>query len=77
MAKTEKMTSCLSCKHLRTRKSNMGNNIPSGTCDAFPDGIPLDIQFGSTVHDVPYNRDNGIVYERKVINKKIPYIRKD
>ena len=33
------------------------------TCDAFPQGIPDDIYFEATAHDIPHADDSGIRYE--------------
>ena len=35
------------------------------TCDAFPEGIPIDIFWGSIRHTKPYEGDNGIRFKRK------------
>lgn len=46
---------CNRCKHKRERI----------TCDAFPDGIPIEI-IRSGEHFRPVPGDNGIVFEEKV-----------
>lgn len=51
---------CLFCTHLREANDDMV------TCDAFPDGIPMDILDGTTSHEEPYLDDHGIQYEEKV-----------
>tara|TARA_Y100000593_G_C4307682_1_gene336615 strand:- start:2077 stop:2304 length:228 start_codon:yes stop_codon:yes gene_type:complete len=66
-----KIDSCLTCKHLEIEKNN-GIKMPSGRCKAFPEGIPIEIQFGSISHDKPFPGDNGIRYEKKIIKSVIP-----
>ena len=69
--------SCTTCKHFIWKKVN-GTTMPSGDCKAFPDGIPIEIQFGSISHDKPFKGDNGIRYERKTIKRtKPPRLRRD
>ena len=46
---------CEKCKHGR---------VP-GKCDAFPDGVPLEIAAGEHDHRVPFPGDNGIRFEAK------------
>jgi hypothetical protein len=43
---------CISCKHY-----NLG-----GSCDAFPEGIPLEIITGGFDHHNSYPGDHGIQY---------------
>lgn len=62
---------CVWCKHAHN------DNKP---CDAFPDGIPIEIQQSNTKtgkmpydHRKPYPGDNGIRFEiRDELSKKIP-----
>jgi hypothetical protein len=44
---------CLACSRYRPQK---------GTCKAFPDGIPDDIQVFGRDHRTSVNGDNGIVF---------------
>ncbi len=46
---------CVNCKH----------SHHNGTCEAFPDGIPLEILSGEHDHRVPFPGDNGIRFEPK------------
>ena len=47
---------CEECKHIRYDK-----DYP--TCDAFPEGIPIDIFSGEVSHDKSYDGDNGVHFE--------------
>ncbi len=47
---------CTLCKHLHSDEVS---------CDAFPDGIPNDIQSSIIDHRKPFPNDNGIMFEPK------------
>jgi len=47
---------CMDCQHLHQTGLK---------CDAFPDGIPEGIVFGSIDHTQPTDGDNGIIFEPK------------
>jgi hypothetical protein len=50
---------CFHCIHLRTAEDG-------GGCDAFPEGIPLEITEGDNQHKVPLpGQGNNIVFEPK------------
>ena len=48
---------CLDCKHFRQNEDNVV------ICDAFPNGIPLEIFTEKVDHTRPYKDDNGIQFE--------------
>lgn len=45
---------CMSCVH---------KHAGAATCEAFPDGIPMEMLDGTNQHREPYDGDNGIQYE--------------
>jgi len=48
---------CFYCKHLLSPENR--------TCEAFPNGIPLEIWNGDNDHTKPYEGDNGIQFEKE------------
>jgi hypothetical protein len=50
----DKGPACWRCRHLRREVS--------GTCDAYPGGIPIEIKFGEA-HDKPMPGDRGIQFD--------------
>jgi hypothetical protein len=54
-------TCCLKCTHYSRDK-----------CDAFPDGIPLDIMQGNTFHEkMDWRQNNDVVYNMKIKEREI------
>lgn len=53
-----KASPCPLCKHLLTKRGE------TPRCNAFPDGIPMEIIRGDVLHLDPIEGDNGIQYER-------------
>lgn len=51
----EYVSACASCKYV--------NRDGSGTCSAFPEGIPHDFMTGKKSHLAHVEGDNGIKYE--------------
>ena len=51
----EKYSDCFYCEHSKNRKT--------GTCDAFPKGIPLGIASGQFNHHKSHEGDSGILFE--------------
>lgn len=52
---------CLTCRHLDLYSEDDESPV---TCDAYPDGIPLDIVLWGIKHDQPRDGDHGILYAR-------------
>lgn len=53
---------CWACKHSRGDSDEI-DGILTGTCDAFPDGIPLEIYAGGFDHRKEFAGDNGVRFE--------------
>ena len=55
-----KSVKCSLCKN---RFYQNGEQYPTCTCKAFPDGIPVEIMREKVDHEKPYPGDNGIQFE--------------
>lgn len=57
--------SCCGCKHWYGHDKDGGEpDFGADECDAFPDGIPMDILTGEFIHTKPYpTGDKGIQFE--------------
>ena len=55
---------CSSCKRFRRGILVEIDGERFGTCDAFPNGIPREIELGDFDHHEEYAGDNGIRYEK-------------
>lgn len=64
----EDVDSCTTCKHFLWKTVD-GTRMPTFNCNAFPKGIPTDIQLGGFIHNRPFKGDNGIRYERRRLEK--------
>ena len=49
---------CMKCKRYRDKDGKQGMN-----CDAYPNGIPIEILTGEHDHTEPYEGDHGIQFE--------------
>lgn len=49
---------CLMCSHYRH-----DSKVRSGSCEAYPQGIPREIYSNKARHDIPYPGDNGIMFD--------------
>lgn len=57
------MPICLGCRHFHA-DTHVGAS-QSGTCDAFPKGIPMAIWQNATDHRQPYTGDHGVHFQPK------------
>lgn len=55
-------TLCMSCIRWKQPEEATPDNI-TGTCTAFPDGIPKQIGVTGISHLVPFPGDHGVLYE--------------
>jgi hypothetical protein len=55
---------CFRCRHIQS--------IMLGTCDAFPNQIPIEIWTGKNDHSQPFPGDNGIQFEPRVMRAETP-----
>jgi hypothetical protein len=55
---------CVGCRHLHAFQS-IKDTGTTGTCDAFPAGIPVTIWHSQVDHRHPVDDDQGIQYEPK------------
>lgn len=49
------ISQCFFCVHKHNKS----------TCDAFPEGIPVDVEENRMIHNKPIEGDNGIMYKAK------------
>src|SRR5688572_10017930 len=52
---------CFWCKHFDKEAYDFHNKV---SCNAFPDGIPVEIFHGTYDHRFSYSGDNGIQFEK-------------
>jgi len=68
---------CRWCKH-KNPLTRENPDIPGAllpTCDAFPDGIPIEIQLNRHKHRKPYPGDNGILFEPDGSEESLEFMR--
>jgi len=58
---TEGIGMCWACKRLRDSAVRMGE-FEVSTCDAFPDGIPVEIFVDGFDHRLPFEGDGGLLF---------------
>lgn len=55
-----KTSQCSFCKHLHRKPREQ---MTLWTCDAFQRGIPGELFLNKVPHDIPFEGDNGILFE--------------
>jgi hypothetical protein len=66
------MPVCWDCRHFHD------DDQPRSRCDAFPNGIPMDMLLSKQDHTSPYPGDNGIQFEpsdEALAEPRSPYTR--
>lgn len=58
-------TICALCTRLRATAATNKAGDDVFSCDAFPDGVPAEIQFGGFDHREPFKGDGGIHFKAK------------
>ena len=58
------MIQCESCKNIKIGKLSIVSDEITGTCTAYPNGIPLEIWDDKVSHEKSYKGDGGIQYEK-------------
>jgi len=56
-------TLCLSCTRYKYESGIDPDGHETGTCEAFPEGIPVAIDSGGFDHRKPFAGDNGILFD--------------
>ena len=51
------------CKHLTGVVNDGDETTERPCCEAFPDGIPVEIAYGDNLHLTPFPGDHGIRFE--------------
>ena len=60
------MRQCENCINYNLYKMTVVDGDVTGTCKAFPNGIPSEIYNDKIKHNKPIKGDNGILYEKYV-----------
>jgi len=58
---SEGLNLCWACRRLR--EESVSDPVQTGTCDAYPLGIPLEIFVGGVDHRSPFPGDNGLQFD--------------